>query len=466
MSEKLREREPLKEKIEFSVVTASRHPHTLNAYDPLAHAYKSDYVRPTRWWLHLEVGAMPLTESIVAYRWRVVQPDGNFRYQVAYNEKVTGIENERVEVPAEGKYVIDLEIELDDGRSLTARREFYLVDFLVVAIGDSYFCGEGNPDVPGQPSPVVGPLACNMATFTKFLVEKAHLNVPMKREPRWQEERVHRSYQAGPSQAAADLEVPALGVVLTFLNFARSGATIGEGLLGPRPNDDWTDLGQVEEVRRTVGERQIDALLLSIGGNDIEFPDRLLDLIRDDLVLVGVGGILGDDELNRKQEVNEAKKRLNALPDRLDELAPEIDALDAKQVYLMEYPIAHFDTINEAGDVVVSSGCGIFDAPDMDIDGRDAQVIKESGEKLNHALRKAAQRHGWIMVGGIVDAFAGHGRCSADPYFISAEESCKTQGDFAGTMHPNWKGHIAYGDCIEKAIYEYTIAPTIIERWT
>ncbi|MBK8902581.1 MAG: hypothetical protein IPM53_15440 [Anaerolineaceae bacterium] len=464
MSEELRKREQLKERIEFSVSTASRHPHPANAYDPLAHRYKKNYIHPTRWWLHLEVGAMPLTESIIAYRWRVVQPDGEFEYQVAYNKKVSGIENEQVEVPAEGQYVIELDIELDDGRSLTARREFHLYDFLVVAIGDSYFCGEGKPDVPGQPSPVVGPLACNLATFTKFLVEKVHLNVPMKREPQWQEERVHRSYQSGPSQAAADLETLALGVVVTFLNFARSGATVYEGLLGPRPKDDWTDMGQVEEARRTVGDRPIDALLISIGGNDIEFPDRLLDLLRDDLALVGVGGMLGDDELNRKQEVSEAKKHLDMLPDRLDELAPEVDTLNAKQVYLMEYPIAHFDTINDEGDIVVSSGCGIFDAPDMDIDGRDAQVIKDSGEKLNHALRKAAQRHGWIMVGGITDAFAGHGRCSPDPYFISAEESCKIQGDFAGTMHPNRKGHKAYGECIEKAIYAYTIAPTIITK--
>lgn len=79
----------------------------------------------------------------------------------------------------------------------------------------------------------------------------------------------------------------------------------------------------------------------------------------------------------------------------------------------------------------------------MDIDGKDAQMIKESGKKLNHVLRKAAQRHGRIMVSGIADAFAGYGRCSEDPFFTSAEESCKTQGDFEGTMHPNKKGHRA-----------------------
>ena len=83
----------------------------------------------------------------------------------------------------------------------------------------------------------------------------------------------------------------------------------------------WTALGQMEEARRTVGDRPIDTLLISTGGNDIDFSDRLLDLIQDDPALVGAGGPLGDDELNRKQEMREAKKRLQELPGRLDRLA-------------------------------------------------------------------------------------------------------------------------------------------------
>lgn len=446
------------ERVEFSIAAASRHPRDVHAYNPLSHKYRDDYVHPSGWRLELEMGAKPLEENVVAYEWLVEQVEGDFRHRVSYEDKVTSIEDISVEVPAQGEYLITLTVTLKDGRELTYRRDFFLRDYLIVAIGDSYFCGEGNPDVGGKPKSILGSLACNLATFTKFLAEKVNLPIPMEREAEWQEKRVHRSYKSGPSLAVDELQAPGLGIVITFLNFARTGSTVEEGLLGPRPEDEWTDVGQIEEAKGAIGERPIDALLISIGGNDIEFPDRLLDLIRDDLMIVGAGGGLGDDALNRRQEVREAKKRLRELPDRLERLAEAVETLDAAQVYLTEYPNAHFETINEHGEVVVGSGCGIFEGPDMDIDGKDAQAIKESGEKLNHELRRIAQKRGWIMVKGIVDAFAGHGLCAVEPYFISAEESCRIQGDFEGTMHPNQRGHSAYGECIHKAIYQYTIS--------
>lgn len=447
------------ERIEFSVLASSRHPREVDAYDPIAHQYRPDYVQPEGWALQLEVGAAPMAENVVDYRWLVEQVDGDFRHEVQHEEAASLIENRSVRVPAQGVYRITLSVQLQDGRTLSHEQVFRLRDYLVVAIGDSYFCGEGNPDVAGEPSKTLGPLACNAATFTKFLVEKAGVSVPMDRAARWQEEKVHRSYRAGPALAMEQLQAPALGIVITFLNFARSGASVDEGLLEPRPEDDWTELGQVEEAKRTIGERPIDALLISTGGNDIEFPDRLLDLVREDLPIVGAGGLLGDEKLNRQQVVQQTKERLRELPDKMDKLARAVASLNARQVYLVEYPMAHFDTIGEDGKVVASSACGIFDDPGMEIDGRDAQVIKDSGQWLNDALRRAAHKHGWIFVDGIADAFAGHGLCSQEPYFVGAEESCKVQGDFQGTMHPNADGHAAYSKCIEETLSKYTVAP-------
>lgn len=450
-----------KERIEFNVVAESRHPQDLNAYDPLAHRYRPEYVHPRQWQLRVEMGTTPLPENLQAYTWQIEQTDGSFRHELCYEEKVNSIDDLSVEVPEQGNYVVKLTATLRNGRQLTFNREICLRDFLVVAVGDSYFCGEGNPDVPGEPSSVVGPIACNLATFTKILVEKANFPVPMKREAKWQEKQVHRSYKSGPSLAVAELQQPALGIVITFLNFARSGASIAEGLLGPRETDDWTEIGEIEEANRTVGDRPIDALLISIGGNDIQFPDRLIDLIRDDLIFIGAGGGLGDDALNRKQELAEAKGHLEALPDKLKELAQAVETLDARQVYLMQYPTAHFETIDERGKAVVESGCGIFDGPDMDIDGKDAQIIKESGAALNRILQRMAREQGWILVDGIAESFSGHGLCAQEPYFISADESCRIQGDFEGTMHPNADGHKAYGACIRKSVNKYTIAPAL-----
>ena len=86
-----------------------------------------------------------------------------------------------------------------------------------------------------------------------------NLNAYDPLEHQYKEEYVPRSYQSGPSLAAADSENPTLGVVITFLNFARSGASIDEGLLEPGATDDWTELGQIEEAKCTVGERPITA---------------------------------------------------------------------------------------------------------------------------------------------------------------------------------------------------------------
>ena len=419
-------------------------------------------MHPQSWQLTLKAGIAPAKEAISAYEWRVEQIDGSFVYRVEYKEKVSGVEDMTVEVPETGAYRITLTLWQENDRLQTYEHLYHLRDLLIVAIGDSYFCGEGNPDVPGKPSSAMGPIACNLATLTKFLVEKTAVTVPMEREAEWQEKRVHRSYQSGPSLAAADLELPSLGIVTTFLNFARSGSSIDQGLLAPLPSDTWTEIGQLQETKETIGDRPIDALLISTGGNDIEFPKRLIDLIREDLLMVGAGdGVLGDEELNRRQEVAEAKEQIEALPEKMERLATAVHELNARRVYLMEYPMAHFDSVNEAGEVVVSSGCGIFDGPDMEIDGKDAQVIKQSGEKLNRTLRQTAEKHGWLFVEGIAEAFAGHGRCSPEPYFISAEESCQTQGDFEGTMHPNRKGHRAYAQCIQKALYAYTVAPRL-----
>lgn len=68
----------------------------------------------------------------------------------------------------------------------------------MVAIGDSYFCAEGNLDLSAIPNLVIGSVACNLANFTKFLVEKAHLQVPLEQDGSWQEENVHneKGYRA------------------------------------------------------------------------------------------------------------------------------------------------------------------------------------------------------------------------------------------------------------------------------
>jgi hypothetical protein len=117
----------------------------------------------------------------------------------------------------------------------------------------------------------------------------------------WKDERCHRSAHSGQARAALQLENEDQKTSVTFLHLACSGATIESGLIGPynglgykrsvddnkRPGDCDSekevyvknDLGhsycmlkpQIQRIQELVGDREIDALLVSIGGNDVNF---------------------------------------------------------------------------------------------------------------------------------------------------------------------------------------------------
>ena len=162
-------------------------------------------------------------------------------------------------------------------------------DYLIVSLGESFASGEGNPDVPQRYEPNY---VYNMQVGWK-LIEPA----------RWQDERCHRSAYAGPAQAALAIEAADPKTSVTFLSFTCSGATIdtplfnsndsnkpvGTGLFGPyrgaaAPDNLPYDFSgyipsQMDQLRAALvppaghSSRQIDALIISGGGNDMHFGD-------------------------------------------------------------------------------------------------------------------------------------------------------------------------------------------------
>ena len=178
-------------------------------------------------------------------------------------------------------------------------------DTLIVSLGDSYASGEGAPDIPQVPCFTIG---CT----TKL--------------PVWEDERCHRSSNAGPAQAALAVAAADPHQSVTFLSFACSGATIatfgyggassidpyygpsggggtcaytstfqsgfcgdpnkplGEGILGPYAGTEGGKPGaepdyahplpsQIDQMTTAVGTRRIDALPVSGGGNDLGFGE-------------------------------------------------------------------------------------------------------------------------------------------------------------------------------------------------
>ncbi len=252
---------------------------------------------------------------------------------------------------------------------------------------------------------------------------------------------------------------------MTFLSFARSGAEIREGLLGPRDGGrdaEWIGIGEIEEARRTVAGRQIDALIISIGGNDIGFAGTLTDLVADDRP---TWLSTGNDTNARKRIIAEAEARLEKLENEkpssaYDELKAAIDfKLKPRQVYLLEYPTGLFETIAPDGEVIDGKPCGVLEGPDIDLSRADGRETKRLGKLLNDLNRKKANEFGWIFINGIESEFAGHGYCAPKSFWVVAEESCRNQGDFEGMMHPNAKGQDVFRRRIAQVLRRELINP-------
>lgn len=125
-------------------------------------------------------------------------------------------------------------------------------DYLFVVLGDSYASGEGNPrnvqawiDDPDRPfAPYYDDAACN------------------------------RSTRSGPAQAALALEKSSDKSSVTLIDVACSGATVNAGVLGPQRGAGQT-LSQIQQVQQLIGNREIDIVVFSVGGNDIGFTSIL-----------------------------------------------------------------------------------------------------------------------------------------------------------------------------------------------
>lgn len=150
----------------------------------------------------------------------------------------------RFEFEEEGEFVLAA---TQDGEEVI-RGTIVVEDVLWVVVGDSVASGEGNPDTsPSGPGGRGG----------------------------WMDSTCHRSANSGAVQAAFDYEEEYEQSSVTLVHVACSGATTFSGLIGPQvPNDFFgaeASAHQLAVVESLVGDREIDALVMQIGGNDMLF---------------------------------------------------------------------------------------------------------------------------------------------------------------------------------------------------
>jgi lysophospholipase L1-like esterase len=205
----------------------------------------------TSWYLSprgFPVSLNACASSGVRFRWTIRQA-ASVVSRVAWKPLTRKTCRQTVFLP-EAEYLLTLEVS-GQGRRDEAVIPATVSNILIVALGDSYASGEGNPR--------------NVEAWIKQAGTFA---------PYWDDDACHRSTRAAPAQAALALEnsSPATSVTLVFV--ACSGATVDSGILGPQAGARQA-ASQVEQTTAILGGRAADLVLLSIGGNDVGFTSQL-----------------------------------------------------------------------------------------------------------------------------------------------------------------------------------------------
>lgn len=318
-------------------------------------------------------------------------------------------------------------------------------DFVIVSIGDSVASGEGSPGLPVR--------SIDGGYWDDF---PSDYNVP----PNWRADETtpgcHRSAFAGPAQAAARFDETN---EVTFIHIACSGGAQGNEEPGDKewPGYDRGQIGKIDLQLDWVRERvsRIDVLLLSAGANNVNN---------------GFGSVVTTCLLNNPfkpcSEDTEFRDSLRTsiagLTQKYGFLQQKIQSGDWDEVPSVVAITEYFDPSRDADgnfpSVAVSLSCGLGA-----IGPAEWQFLyDEMVVPLNNQVRAAADLHGWRYVGGIADAFRTHGYCasplvgdlSGRAWVVKAPEAIFTQGDVAGTAHPDLDGQAVYRDAIYTTVLE------------
>ncbi|HUC14491.1 MAG TPA: hypothetical protein VMS00_08565 [Acidimicrobiales bacterium] len=378
------------------------------------------YVDPDSWRVNLFIteDAKRYCPPGYSYRWTVTGQNWHETYG-AYTYSGPGCEI-TVRVPKLGVYKVQA-TQFRRGVVPTGRvaenPDVVVRDWLLVGVGDSNGSGEGNP-------PFFFP-QCDRSTA---------------------------SYQFQTAQYIEDLD-PRSSVTLLFTSCSGArtdhlwrnyyaGIQPGRRALAP----------QFRQIQGLIGSRKIDAVIMSIGINDLYFGPLMtfcveryvageqcqlsfVKAVRDpqgyvtDYEPLDGGNVKGRARTTARLTY-QTQQLLEALPGHYRQTASELSGLHPEHVFITEYPTNAYD---ENGLLCVS-GKGRFPA----FPRATWQWLAETGDALNEAVL-GTRSLGWTVVSGIPNAFMKHGYCADDSYFVPITNALSA-GNKAGSFHPNARG--------------------------
>jgi hypothetical protein len=340
-----------------------------------------------------------------------IQPSSTFAWTVAgpggFTATLAG-EDPTINLP-QGAYSVTLTASNLAGASgpQVATTSIQVKDVLIVAIGDSYASGEGNPVVasPIDPQWAYSP-SPSMNT------ENAD---------------AHRSTISGPADFAYQLQQANPQEAVTFVSVAASGASIPDGVLGPMASvgDPSVQLpDQIDELKSIIGTQHIDVLTMSVGADDIGVSTLVDQFINNTYT----------GSPSRRKILSQVNARIARLPSEFAELATAIGSLDPGRVLATDYPDITLNQRRRVAAIAGPMGLPLVSRADARLTSR--RIIAP----LDAKIAAAAGRYGWTLVPGITNDFRTHGYPSTTPWIRTLSQSLATQGSPVGTFHPNAAG--------------------------
>ena len=363
-------------------------------------------------------------------------------------------EETTLEIPYPAGARVTVEI---GGREI-ARTDVQVTDLLIAAMGDSFGSGEGNPDVPVRFSPErTASYSAKDASLSGLPArvgdwKRIGDKIFNKEGARWLDTACHRSLYSHQLRAALQIAIEDPHRAVTFVGLSCSGAEVTWGLFlrykgnewVPNPPDlsqisaladaqcgretaDLIDMPEAYHINGTIPElrgglvlkkckremaRQIDLLLVSIGGNDIGFARLVANtVLADDSTLRQLGGWFGQIHGNM-----ESKALLDRLDERYKALNRAIHGIlhlpwqESDRVILTAYP--PLAVMGDGRRICPDGNAGMEVAADFSLSQKRAKSSSDLADQLQRVMARGARTHGWSFATVHRNAFVGRGICA------------------------------------------------------
>ena len=360
-----------------------------------------------RWTIAGRTLTQPLSYTSVAPTWTVSLPEGAYDVSLTVADGANTPNTFSLKVPVE--------------------------DFLIVSIGDSYSSGEGNPE-RRRNQILKAPFYDPGGTGVLWADDGTPNGASSVAQDHY---RSHRSTVAWPAQVALGLERADTRTSVTFISLAASGATVANGVRGTYAGVSNESLSgtlppmppQLQEATRLVGNRRIDALLISVGANDAGFAPVIRAFVDADPfwdpVTYGstITTTISNSRTGNWPDPTDRVAGSNSLRNEYALIAATIRSMHVLNTYIVGYgdPTGYWTR----GQVHWCPALLDAVAPNLEIDVAEQQRLVGSLLKpLNERVQNAARDNGWSLIPNAPFEY-GHGYCATPPLYSNATDAYK-----------------------------------------